>query len=117
MWKVGDIVKFQQAKTNAHKITFFRNIIICLCPASAISAIIRKEKISVSEIEDAIQSGADKGSIGLINFLAQLFVNDKISLDQAKGQIEKKNIETLNRTIMQMKIKRENDGKKINMMN
>ena len=26
-------------------------------------------------------------------------------------------IKTLNRTIMQMKIKRENDGKKINMMN
>ena len=68
-------------------------------------------------LKDAIQSGADKGSIGLINSLAQLFVNDKISLDQAKGQIEEKNIETLNRTIMQMKIKRENDGKKINMMN
>lgn len=80
---------------------------------NTIAGVIRKDKLGVSEIEDAIQSGADKGSIGLINSLAQLFVNDKISLDQAKGQIEEKNIETLNRTIMQMKIKRENDGKKL----
>ena len=71
-----------------------------------VSGLIRKEKLSVSEIEDAIQSAADKGSIGLINSIAKLFVEDKITLDQAKGQIEEKNIEILNRTIMQMKIKR-----------
>ena len=73
-----------------------------------ISGIIRKDKISVSEIEDAIQSSADKGSIGLINSIAELFVNDKITLDQAKSQIEEKNLEILNRTIMQLKIKKEN---------
>lgn len=72
-----------------------------------ISGIIRKDKLSVSEIEDAIQSSADKGSIGLINSIAKLFVEDKITLDQAKGQIEEKNVEILNRTIMQMKIKRQ----------
>ncbi len=76
-----------------------------------IAGIIRKEKISVAEIEDAIQSAADKGSIGLINSLAELFVNDKITLDQAKSQIEEKNIEILNRTIMQLKIKKENANK------
>ena len=70
-----------------------------------VAGIIRKEKISVSEIEDAIQSGAEKGSIGLINSLAELFVKDKITLEQAKAQIEEKNIEVLNRTIMQLKIK------------
>ena len=73
-----------------------------------VSGIIRKEKISVSEIEDAIQSNLEKGSIGLINSLAELFVEDKITLDQAKAQIEEKNIEVLNRTIMQLKIKKEN---------
>ena len=31
------------------------------------AGVIRKEKISVSEIEDAIQSGQEKGSISLIN--------------------------------------------------
>ncbi len=72
-----------------------------------VSGIIRKDKISVSEIEDAIQSGSSNGSIGLINSLAELFVNDKITLDQAKSQIEEKNIEILNRTIMQLKIKKQ----------
>ena len=71
-----------------------------------VSGIIRKDKISVSEIEDAIQS-SDKGSIGLINSIATLFVEDRITLDQAKSQIEEKNIEILNRTIMQMKIRRD----------
>ena len=73
-----------------------------------ISGIIRKEKISVSEIEDAIQSNSEKGSIGLINSLAQLFVDDRITLEQAKAQIEEKNLEILNRTIMQLKIKKGN---------
>lgn len=72
-----------------------------------VAGMIRKEKLSVAEIEDAIQSSSDKGSIGLINSIAKLFVDDKITLDQAKAQVEEKNIEILNRTIMQMKIKRQ----------
>ena len=44
-----------------------------------VAGIIRKDKISVSEIEDAIQS-SDKGSIGLVNSIATLFVEDKIIL-------------------------------------
>lgn len=71
-----------------------------------VAGLIRKDKISVSEIEDAIQSNLEKGSIGLINSIAELFVDDKITLEQAKAQIEEKNIETLNRTIMQLRIKR-----------
>ena len=71
-----------------------------------VSGVIRKEKLSVSEIEDAIQSNADNGSIGLINSIANLFVEDKITLEQAKSQIEEKNIEVLNRTIMQLRIKK-----------
>lgn len=74
-----------------------------------VAGIIRKEKISVSEIEDAIQSNLDKGSIGLINSISELFVDEKISLEQAKAQIEEKNIEILNRTIMQLKIKKGNN--------
>lgn len=72
-----------------------------------VSGLIRKEKLSVSEIEDAIQSNSDNGSIGLINAIANLFVDDKITLEQAKAQIEEKNIEILNRTIMQLRIKRD----------
>lgn len=72
-----------------------------------VSGIIRKEKFSVSEIEDAIQSNSDNGSIGLINSIAKAFVDEKITLEQAKSQIEEKNIEILNRTIMQLRIQKE----------
>ena len=72
-----------------------------------VSGLIRKEKLSVSEIEDAIQTNSENGSIGLINSIANLFVEDKITLEQAKAQIEEKNIEVLNRTIMQLRIKRD----------
>ena len=81
-----------------------------------VSGIIRKDKISVSEIEDAIQSGSEKGSIGLINSLAELFVDDKLTLDLVKAQIEEKNLEILNRTIMQLKINKENKRKMSNNM-
>lgn len=70
-----------------------------------VAGLIRKEKLSVSEIEDAIQSNLEKGSIGIINSIAELFVEEKITLEQAKSQIEEKNIEMLNRTIMQLRIK------------
>ena len=72
---------------------------------NVIAGYIRKEKLSISEIEDAVQTNQDKGCISLINSIARLFVEEKITLEQAKGQIEEKNIDILNRTIMQMKIK------------
>lgn len=72
-----------------------------------VSGIIRKEKFSVSEMEDAMQSNSENGSIGLINSIAAAFVDNKITLEQAKSQIEEKNIEILNRTIMQLRIKKE----------
>ena len=75
---------------------------------NVVAGCIRKEKFSVSELEDAIQSNLDKGNISLINSIAKVFVDDKITLDQAKSQIEERNIETLNRTIMQMKIRNAN---------
>ena len=74
---------------------------------NVVSGIIRKEKFSVSEMEYAMQSNSENGSIGLINSIAKAFVNDKITLEQAKSQVEEKNIEILNRTIMQLRIKKE----------
>ena len=71
-----------------------------------VSGCIRKEKFSVSELEDAIQTNIDKGNVSLINSIAELYVNDKINLEQAKAQIEEKNIEALNRTIMQLKMRK-----------
>ena len=74
---------------------------------NVVSGLIRKDKLSVAEIEDAIQSSSSNGSIGLINSLAKLFTDDIITLDQAKAQVEEKNIEVLNRTIQQLRIKKD----------
>ena len=73
---------------------------------NVVAGCIRKEKFSVSELEDAIQTNSDKGNISLINSLATLYVQEKITLEQAKSQLEEKNIEVLNRTIMQMQMKK-----------
>lgn len=73
---------------------------------NVVAGCIRKEKFSVSEIEDAIQSTKDKGSQGLINVLAELCLSGKITLEQAQAQIEEKNYDTLDKTIMQLKIGR-----------
>ena len=67
-----------------------------------VGSCIRKEKFSVPEIEDAIQSSSAKGSISLTTSLAKLVVEGKIALDLAKSQLEPKNIETLNRTIAKL---------------
>ena len=71
-----------------------------------VAGCIRKDKFSVSDLEDAIQSNLAKGNVSLINSLADLYVKNQITLEQAKSQIEEKNIEILNRTIMQMKMKK-----------
>lgn len=73
---------------------------------NTVAACIRKDKFSVSEIEDAIQSSHEKGSISLINSLAEAYVSEKLTLDQVKAQVEEKSYETLNRTIMQLNLKR-----------
>ena len=73
---------------------------------NVVAGCIRKEKFSVSELEDAIQSNIDKGNVSLINSIAELYVDNKINLEQAKSQIEEKNLEVLNRTIMQLKMRR-----------
>ncbi len=73
-----------------------------------VAGLIRKEKLSVSEIEDAIQSGSEKGDVSLINSIATAFVNERITLEQAKSQVGEKNIEILNRTIMQLRIRNNN---------
>lgn len=75
---------------------------------NAVAAAIRKEKFSVAEIEDSIQATLELGSKGLVNSLAELYVEGQITLDQAKVQIDEKNHETLNRTIMQVKQKKAN---------
>ena len=73
---------------------------------NTVAACIRKEKFSVSEIEDAIQGSHDIGSVSLINSLASRYVSGDLSLEQVKAQVDEKNYETLNRTIMQLNLRK-----------
>lgn len=47
-----------------------------------------------------------KQSISLINSLAKLYIENKITLKQAKSQLEAKDLDLLNKTIMKMRIKK-----------
>ena len=67
---------------------------------------IRKDKFSVAEIEDLIQTGFDKGNISYVYSLAKAYVEEKLTLEQVKELTEEKNFEALNRIIMQLKIRR-----------
>ena len=67
-----------------------------------ISGLLRKEKFSKSEIEDAIQSRMDKGSISFMNSLANAIINEKVSLYQAKKQLDDTGCENLTRLINQI---------------
>ena len=70
-------------------------------------------KDSLFEKVMAIYNEAMDKVENIINSIAKLFVDDVITLEQAKAQIEEKNIETLNRTIMQMKIKKGNNDNRL----
>ena len=65
----------------------------------AIGGLIRKEKFSISEIQDAIQTRLDRGSISLMNSLANAVINGKISLIQAEKQIDETQHKLLSQTI------------------
>ena len=73
---------------------------------NVVAGSIRKEKFSVSEIQDLIQVGSDKGNVGYLYSFAKAFVDGKLSLDTIKIYVEEEDYETLNRVIMQMKIRK-----------
>lgn len=66
-----------------------------------IASIIRKDKFTKSEIEDAIQTRFDKGNISFVNSLAKAVNSGLIPLEQAKKQLDDKNFETLERILHQ----------------
>ena len=73
---------------------------------NSIAKVLKKENFELSEIEKVMQENLEKGNIGLINSIAKLFIEEKITLEQAKIQVEDRNIENLNNAIMQLKIKK-----------
>lgn len=68
-----------------------------------ISGHLRKDKLSKSEIEDAILTSQSKGSLSLIFSLASLIVQNKISIEVAKSQIGEESFEHLENTVYRMR--------------
>lgn len=67
-----------------------------------IASIIRKPTYVSAEIEDAMQS-SDNGSQTIVDALAKLVIEEKLSLEEARNQIDERGQETLVKTIVQMK--------------
>lgn len=81
---------------------------LVMCPEimivdDIIAGHLRKEKISKTEIEDAILTGLSKGSISLIFALANLVATGRITMEMAQSQIEQKSYEHLSNTVYRMK--------------
>lgn len=63
-------------------------------------------KENLELIAEVVVPNDSKQNISLISSLANLYVENKITLKQAKAQLEEKDIDTLNKTIMKMRIKK-----------
>jgi len=68
--------------------------------------LIQGAKGKLELLSEVIVQDNSKQNISLINSLANLYVKNKITLKQAKAEIEEKDIDTLNKTIMKMRIKK-----------
>ncbi|MEG2712170.1 MAG: ATPase, T2SS/T4P/T4SS family [Clostridia bacterium] len=67
---------------------------------NVIGALIRKDKFVISEIEDALHSGADKGCISIEYALAELYNNKKITLATIKDTVDKDKFEKIKEIIV-----------------
>ncbi len=64
-----------------------------------VGGIIKRDKYSSVEVEDAMQSGKDKGNIALVFSLADAVLDGKISMEQAKREVDFKRQELLVRVV------------------
>lgn len=74
-----------------------------------IGKLIRQEEMNFSEVEKVMQES--KESISLMDSLSKLYIENKITLKQAKLQIKGSKIEILNNTIMKMRLLDRKKGK------
>lgn len=71
-----------------------------------VGGLIRKEKFSTSEIEDAMQSRKERGNLSLINSLANLVLAGEITLGQAEREIDEGRHAILKGTVFQLERKK-----------
>lgn len=69
------------------------------------SDIIKKGKNYEKELKRFINNSQENGSISILNSVAKLFIEDKLTLKQAKAELNEEDKETLHKIIMKMRIK------------
>ena len=68
--------------------------------------ILGKKVELVPEVLVLDNKSSENGSISIVNSIAKLFVEDKITLKQAKAELDEKDREILHKIIMKMQIKK-----------
>ena len=63
-------------------------------------------KMDLELVSEVMVVNDSKQNISLVDSLAKLYLENKITLKQAKSQLEEKDIDILNKTIMKMRIKK-----------
>lgn len=64
---------------------------------------LRKEEFNLDTVKQVFQDNQDSENITLINYLAKLYLEQVIDLDTARLSIDNKDVDLLNRIIMQMR--------------
>lgn len=67
---------------------------------NVLAALIRKDKFVISDIEDAIHSGQDKGCVSIESGFAKLYLQGKISLSMIKEAVDKDKFEKIKQIIV-----------------
>ncbi len=65
-----------------------------------IGGMIKKEKFNNIEVDDAMQSGREKGNLSIVFSLAEAVIDEKITLDQALKEVDMRRQELLTRVVM-----------------
>lgn len=63
-------------------------------------------KMELELVSEVVVSNDSRQNISLVDSLAKLYMENKITLKQAKSQLEESDIDKLNKTIMKMRIKK-----------
>ena len=66
----------------------------------------KKKKKNLNKKLNTLKTDDSKQNISLVNSLANLYVKNKITLKQAKSELQEKDIDSLNKAIMKMRIKK-----------
>ena len=96
------IINFYEPKEQTH-IKYLLSTLLKLVISQKLLVVDKGKLELLAEVKVTSDS---KQNISLVNSLANLYVKNKITLKQAKAELQEKDIDSLNKTIMKMRIKK-----------